>query len=45
MRVALKVSDAVKDQLPNTKQFTEDSIEQEWLKEKIYVDEVIFFQV
>ena len=43
--MALKVSDAVKDQLPNTKQFTEVFIEQKCLKEKIYVDEVIFFQV
>ena len=43
LRVALKVLSAVKDQFPDTKQFIEDSIDQECLKENISADEVIFF--
>ena len=43
LRVALKVLGAVKVQLPNTKQFIEDSIDQECLKANISADEVIFF--
>ena len=42
LRVVLTVLEAVKTQFPGTKQFKEDSIEQECLKEKIS-DEVIFF--
>ena len=45
LRVALKVLSAVKDQFPDTKQFIEDSIDQECLKENISADEVIFLQV
>ena len=43
LRVAFKVLSAVKDQFPDTKQFIEDSIDQECLKENISADEVIFF--
>ena len=43
LRVAFKVLDAVKTQFPDTKQFIEDSIDQEFLKENISVDEVSFF--
>ena len=43
MRVALKILDAVKTQFPDTKQFIEDSIDQQCLKENISADEVIFF--
>ena len=43
LRVALKVLDAVKTQFPDTKQFIEDLIDEECLKEKISADEVIFF--
>ena len=42
LRVALKVLDAVKVHFPDTKQFIEDSIDQEYLKENISADEVIF---
>ena len=41
--VALKVLELVKTQFPNTKQFMEDLMDEECLKEKISVDEVIFF--
>ena len=43
LRVAFKVLSAVKDQFPDTKQFIEDSIDQECLKENISADEVILF--
>ena len=43
LRVVLTVLEAVKTQFPETKQFIEDSIEQECQKEKITADEVIFF--
>ena len=43
LRVALKVLDEVKVQLPEAKQFIEDAIEQECLKENISGDGVIFF--
>ena len=43
LRVALKVLDEVKVQFPETKQFIEDAIEQECLKENISADGVIFF--
>ena len=42
LRVALKVLDTVKVHFPDTKQFIEDSIDQEYLKENISADEVIF---
>ena len=44
IRVALKVLGEVKVQFPETKQFIEDTIEQECFKERIDVDEVIFLQ-
>ena len=44
LRVAFKVLDAVKTQFSDTKQFIEDSIDQEFLKENISVDDVIFFK-
>ena len=43
LRVALKVLDEVRIHFPDTKQFIEDSIDQECLKENISADEVIFF--
>ena len=43
LRVALKVLDEVKVQFPEAKQFIEDAIEQECLKENISADGVIFF--
>ena len=42
LRVAMKVLDAVKVHFPDTKQFIEDSIDQECLKEDISADEVFF---
>ena len=45
LRVALKVLDAVKTQFPDTKQFIEDLIDEECLKERIYVDEAIFLSL
>ena len=43
LRVVLTVLEAVKTQFPETKQFIEDSIEQQCLKEKISADEVNCF--
>ena len=43
LKVALKVLEAVKSHFLDTKQFIEDSIDQECLKENISADEVIFF--
>ena len=43
LRVALKVLDEGRVQFPDTKQFIEDSIKQECLKENISADEVIYF--
>ena len=45
LRVALKILDEVRICFPDTKQFIEDSIEQECLKENISAEEVIFLQV
>ena len=43
LRVALKVLDEFRVRFPDTKQFIEDYIKQECLKENISADEVIFF--
>ena len=40
--MALKVLDEVRVRFPDTKQFIEDSIDQECLKENTTADEVIF---
>ena len=45
LRVALKVLDAVKTQLPDTKQFIENLTDEECLKERIYVHEAIFLSL
>ena len=41
--VALTVLDAVKTKYPETKQFIDNTMEEACQKEKVYVDEVIFF--
>ena len=43
IKITLKVLDEVKVQFPETKQFIEECIEQECLKENISVEEVFFF--
>ena len=43
LRVALAVLDAVKTKLPETRQFIDNTMEDECQKEKISADEVIFF--
>ena len=43
LRVVLTVLETVQTQFSEIKQFIEDSIKQECLKEKISADEVIFF--
>ena len=43
LRVVLKVLDEVKVQFPETKQFIEECIEQECLKENTSAEELIFF--
>ena len=43
LRVALKVLNEVKVQFPETKQFIEEAIEQECLKESVSADEVVSF--
>ena len=45
LRVALKVLNEGRIQFPDTKQFIEDLINVECLKEKISADEVIFLHV
>ena len=42
VKIAMKVLDQVKTQLPEAKQFIDDCVEQECSKENISVDEVIF---
>ena len=44
LRIAWKLLGAVKEKFPDTKQFIEDLIDEEYQKEKIYADEVIFLQ-
>ena len=44
LKVALVVLDAVKIKYPETKQFIDDTMEEECQKEKISADEVIFLQ-
>ena len=43
--MALKVLDEVKVNFPDNKQFMEEAMEQECLKEKITVEEVISFAI
>ena len=43
VRVALTVLEAVKIKFPETKQFIDNTMEDECQKEKISADEVIFF--
>ena len=45
LRVALKVLEEVTVKFPNTKQFVDDTMEEECQKEKISANEVIFLQV
>ena len=42
IKMAVKVLHEVKEHFPETKEFTEDCIEQECSKENITVEEVIF---
>ena len=44
LKVALVVLNAVKTKYPETKQFIDDTMEEECQKEKISADEVIFLQ-
>ena len=43
--ISLKVLEAVKERLPDTKNFIDDMMEEQCQKEKISVEEVIFLQV
>ena len=43
LKIALAVLDAVKIKYPETKQFIDDTMEEECQKEKISANEVIFF--
>ena len=44
-RISLKVLEAVKERLPDTKNFIDDMMEEQCQKEKTSVEEVIFLQV
>ena len=44
LRAPLKVLEEVTVRFPNTKQFIDNIMEEEYQKEKISVDEVIFLQ-
>ena len=41
----MKVLGAVKEKFPDAKQFIEDLIDEECQKEKVSVDEVVFFTI
>ena len=43
LKVALMVLDAVKTKYPETKQFVDNTMEDECQKENISADEIIFF--
>ena len=45
LKVALAVLQTVKNRFPDTKEFIDNTMEEECQKEKISVDEVIFLQV
>ena len=45
LKFALVVLDAVKSRFPETKEFIDDTLKDEYEKEKITADEVIFLQV
>ena len=44
LRLALRILEAVKTKFPETKQFIDNTMEDECQKEKISADEVIFLQ-
>ena len=43
LKIISRILDAVKLNFPDTLQFIEDFLGQEWLRENITVEEVIFF--
>ena len=43
LKVALAMLETVKNRFPDTKQSIDDTMEEEFQKEKISADEVIFF--
>ena len=45
LKVALAVLQTVKNRFPDTKEFIDNTMEEECQKEKISVDEVVFLQV
>ena len=45
LKVALAVLDAVKSIFPDTKEFIENTLQEECEREKITVDEVTFYQL
>ena len=45
LKFALVVLDALKSRFPETKEFIDDTLKDEYEKEKITADEVIFLQV
>ena len=45
LKFALVVLDAVKSRFPETKEFIDDTLKDEYEKEKVTADEVIFLQV
>ena len=44
LKISLKVLKAVKEHFPATKNFIEDMIDERCQKEKIFVEEVIFYK-
>ena len=43
LRISLKVLEAMKENFPDTKNFVDNMMEEQCQKEKISVEEVIFF--
>ena len=45
LRISLKVLEAVKEHFPDTKNFIDNMMEEQYQEEKIFVEEVTFLQV
>ena len=44
LRIALAVLDAVKKRFPETQEFIDSILKEEWEKERVIVDEVLFYK-
>ena len=44
LKIALAVFDAVKKRFPETQEFIDSILKEEWEKERVIVDEVLFYK-